>query len=79
MPIYEYICPKHGKFEALRGVEEKSTPCPSCGNKSKRVPSFSIKKKFTRIDQADGEGLTVRYTSHDEIKEQRRGWFLGQT
>jgi len=43
MPIYEYDCPKHGKFEvtvSIKRYEETETlPCPSCDFESPRQVS----------------------------------------
>lgn len=32
MPIYEYTCPKHGVFEKMLSIREKTdeAPCPKC-------------------------------------------------
>lgn len=38
MPIYAYNCLKcGGHFEARRGVEDSSTPCPVCGTDAERA------------------------------------------
>lgn len=37
MPRYEYVC-KCGVFEEVRGFEEDSAPCPSCGDAARRNP-----------------------------------------
>ena len=81
MPIYEYYCTQcQEKFEAIKGMgERKSTLCPLCNQVCKLVPSMFKIKMFTRIDQADGEGFSTRWTSNAELAEQRRGYFLGQT
>ena len=32
MPLYEYECPEHGRFEKLKPIEERyDQPCPECG------------------------------------------------
>ena len=38
MPIYEYTCPTHGKFDLLRPVEEfdELGKCPKCNKLCKR-------------------------------------------
>ena len=43
MPIYEYSCPEHGRFEELRPVEARTIPalCPECDKISERVMSVS--------------------------------------
>ena len=79
MPLYEYKCLEHGKFEAIRGVGHSIDPCPQCGCLARRIPSPFRFKVSPRLDQADGEGFSSRYMSHAELKEQRRGNELGQT
>lgn len=38
MPRYDYHCPECGRtFEAWRGVEDNSAPCPTCGADAKRA------------------------------------------
>ena len=39
MPLYEYECPEHGVFVALRPLAEYRTPqaCPECAMQSTRV------------------------------------------
>ena len=39
MPLYEYECPRHGAFEALRPLAEYQSPqaCPVCAKQSTRV------------------------------------------
>jgi len=40
MPIYEYKCPEHGKFDMLhRYIEEPRAICPRCGKVSTAVMS----------------------------------------
>ena len=41
MPLYEYECPEHGKFEELRPVDARTIPalCPKCGQMSERIMS----------------------------------------
>lgn len=43
MPIYEYECPKHGKFEVTIGIkhydETHTLPCPKCDHESPRQVS----------------------------------------
>lgn len=35
MPIYNYNCPTHGEFEAIRSISDrKQTLCPECGETS---------------------------------------------
>lgn len=52
MPIFEFVCPKHGKFEAIVSSDTTKLPCPyrhphvggSCYRESKKV-DFSIPAK----------------------------------
>lgn len=41
MPLYEYECNEHGKFDKLRPMSESTLPdlCPTCGKESKRIIS----------------------------------------
>lgn len=40
MPIYEYECPEHGRFEELRALDAGNRePCPDCGIMCKKVLS----------------------------------------
>ncbi len=38
MPIYEYECTKHGRFEVLHRFGSNGA-CPDCGEKAQRVMS----------------------------------------
>jgi putative FmdB family regulatory protein len=42
MPLYEYDCPAHGVFEAVRGISEyaEPAPCPDCSLSSPRILSL---------------------------------------
>lgn len=40
MPIYEYECPQHGKFEKLKRLPtDAMEPCPKCGKLCKKLMS----------------------------------------
>jgi putative FmdB family regulatory protein len=39
MPLYEYDCPKCGRFEVLQRMGEKPLAKHDCGNKVKKVMS----------------------------------------
>lgn len=41
MPLYEYECKEHGKFENLRPMSESELPdlCPTCSQESPRIMS----------------------------------------
>jgi len=42
MPIYEYECSAHGRFDELRGFSENRLPadCPVCGTSCQRAVSL---------------------------------------
>lgn len=40
MPIYDYQCTVGGcghTFEAIAGIEERTLPCPECGQEARRI------------------------------------------
>lgn len=39
MPIYEYECPTHGRFEIITGVLDDEVSCPHCGQRCKMLVS----------------------------------------
>ena len=43
MPLYEYECPKHGKFEELVPMSQSSEDnvCPKCRQVARRVMSLT--------------------------------------
>lgn len=42
MPVYEFKCPEHGKFEKLKMIDSAyMEPCPKCGRLSKKLISLS--------------------------------------
>jgi len=57
MPVYEYECPKHGKFEAMSAkiTEPTRLPCPICKKLSRRLIS-SPNWKFSLFLDALGKG-----------------------
>ena len=42
MPMYDYLCEQHGRFDAFNSVEDYQKPakCPKCGSESPRLPSL---------------------------------------
>lgn len=46
MPIYEYICPQDGRFEAILPLSQsdKKQSCPVCDKKSERVDSVPARR-----------------------------------
>jgi putative FmdB family regulatory protein len=54
MPVYEYKCPVHGVFTALRKISESSAPafCECCGTQSHRImsaPRLAVLAKSQRM------------------------------
>lgn len=39
MPLYEYECAEHGRFNAVSSIAQfkRKMPCPTCGRKSRNV------------------------------------------
>ena len=56
MPIYEYECDEHGKFESLKPIHERHTePCPECGAVCRQLMSGGLRWKwFPRPPGKDG-------------------------
>jgi putative FmdB family regulatory protein len=52
MPLYEYDCPQHGVFEAMRGLSEYSepAPCPECSVRASRVLSLPRVSSMARSE-----------------------------
>jgi len=69
MPIYEYRCPKHGKFEAIRPMEYRaSNSCPECEEVCDLIPSRFSHYWFNKFT-TDGEGFTSKFVRHEEIDD----------
>ncbi len=58
MPLYEYGCPTHGRFEKLRPMSEYDRPsiCPECGKESSRVVSSSYSRMAEPFKVIDSGG-----------------------
>lgn len=49
MPIYEYECSEHGRFEKLQRGFDPDGACPECGQEAFRlVSNISLKPKSFR-------------------------------
>lgn len=69
MPIYEYICPQHGKFETIKATRLRlRARCPHCNNKCKLVPS-RFSHYWLNPFTVDGEGFTSKYMRKEEVAE----------
>jgi putative FmdB family regulatory protein len=62
MPVYDFLCPKCGKFEELLANYKKHISCPICGLESKLVPSKCV-------------GI-VRYREQLPLGNKSRGRFI---
>ena len=62
MPVYEYECDAHGKFETFNRVVNVSSthPCPECGAESRMLISVCSHRFATPLiflqDQGKGRG-----------------------
>lgn len=76
MPIFEAVCEKHGRFEALRNSlpDERHLPCPVCDVPAPLVPSLPVMKPDTLWagHQIEGRGYFTSKSRLDKtMKEQR--------
>ena len=46
MPIFEYDCPRHGKFEVIRSDYKKQISCPECGLSSRALITAPARARF---------------------------------
>ena len=68
MPLYDFQCSAHGKFEAHRRVQgASSAPCPSCGEAAERTYSNTTFIHSRPYDQAV-DGLFPTAGKPDEIE-----------
>lgn len=65
MPIYEYLCPKHGKFEVAKAISERHFGLCSC---CELIPSIFVRAKLNWT-QKDGEGFTTKWVRKEELAE----------
>ena len=57
MPIYEYECPVHGKFEKIeRTYNSHMRPCPQCGHMAQKIISLSSWKMGWNFLRNKSEG-----------------------
>ena len=72
MPIYEYRCPKCGKFEAYNTVEKRNyMVCPKCGARAEKLiskPYMDIFEEYVDY-HIDKEGEPVLIRSKRQKKE----------
>lgn len=77
MPIYEYECPVHGKFESLGVMSQCSEDqsCPECGTSSRRVISAWARATIANWDTVvghDGNVLSRRQSTEEIPMEPER-------
>jgi putative FmdB family regulatory protein len=72
MPIYEYNCSQHGKFELFKSMDKRySAKCPDCKSEVQLVISnanFKMYNPFTK----DGEGFSSVTYSPEEANFRRK-------
>ncbi len=68
MPTYEYECPHHGAFEAMRAMSESraSQSCPDCGIAAPRVVLTAA--AFAAMPSANRKAHTINERSAHEPK-----------
>jgi putative FmdB family regulatory protein len=65
MPLYEYNCPEHGKFEAHRPMRVRETAnCPKCGQLCDKVMSTCNWSFGWRISD---RSMNEKWTPRDEL------------
>lgn len=79
MPTYDYKCEEHGYFEAIRPMSEctKPSPCPECGNDSKKVILTAPKPLIEAMADAGCPGAFM--TSGDRMTKRHRDAGQGHT
>lgn len=68
MPLYEYSCPVHGRFDKLRLMNEcfMNSNCPECGEISTRIMSHVSIKAIDKPRYQFGSGCEGKIISHQE-------------
>ena len=84
MPLYEYQCPKCGRFEIIKKFSDaRLTVCPTCGRKVERLlsaPAIQFKgtgwyvtdyAKTTKSDKTESDSGTETKTEKTEKAEKK--------
>jgi putative FmdB family regulatory protein len=73
MPIYEFLCEEHGKFEALfpRVVGVECQPCPTCDVPAPRVFSLTVMRPDTMWAGVNHRNYGY-VTSASQLKEEMK-------
>lgn len=77
MPLYEFHCDTHGRFEKLCKLSAKKSACPTCKIRCSKVVSksnFTVGTKIRVpkvIDKAVGEASHKAWEKHYERKTKR--------
>lgn len=68
MSLIEFECPKHGRFEKIRNINDNSIErCPECGELAQRVISRpAIVKVEHKENLPLGSGSRGKFLSHQE-------------
>ena len=65
MPLYEYDCPEHGKFEVRKPIARRmDAKCPICGTSSHKVMSTCNWSFGWRISD---RSMNEKWTPRDEL------------
>lgn len=68
MPTYEYECPSHGFFEAMRSMSESAQPqsCPDCGVPAPRVVMTAAAVAGMSASQRSAHAINER-SAHEPL------------
>ena len=84
MPIYEFECSEHGKFEVKQSMlDERRAVCPQCGLDSRRlfsVPAMRASKELIHTDsnipQSVHDALTHKPHEEFDLNRVRQGGLI---
>ena len=67
-PVYEYVCPVHGRFEQFKPMSSHAQPqlCPQCETLARRVFSLPVIKVVERKRLRYGSGSPGKIMTHRE-------------
>ncbi len=67
MPIYSYICEKHGRFDKIQNLGDDGAQCPRCNNLGQRIPTTPARITIQTKERLPfGSGSRGRYVSSIE-------------
>ena len=78
MPLYEYQCPKDGRFEVIRKFSDPPLDkCPVCGgavHKLQSAPAIQFKGSGWYVTDYAGKPSAKESASSDSAPADRVGW-----